>query len=96
MLEHLYEVSEQTSLQFVGYMTENKRYDFAIVYTDSFFGKRLVVCMQSGRSATLSSEDLGRLEYLQQTYNLSCPSEAEELASCLEQRIQPIAMKDDY
>ncbi len=96
MLEHLYEVSEQTSLQFIGYMTECKRYDFAIVYTDSFYGKHLVVCMQSGRSATLSAEDLGRLDYLQQAYNLSCSAEAEELAACLEQRIQPIGMKDDY
>jgi hypothetical protein len=96
MLERMYEVSEQASLQFIGYMTDDSRYDFAIIYTDSFYGKPLVVCMQSGRSATLCTDDLKRLDYLQKIYNLSGPAEAQELASFLEQRIQPLSLVEDY
>ena len=96
MFERLYDVSENASLNFVGYMTDSARYDFAIVYTDHFFGKPLVVCMQTGRSAPLCSEDLSHLDYLQKLYNLSHRSDAEELASFLEQHIHSVRYNDEY
>lgn len=96
MLERLYEVSERTQVSFLGYATESSRYDFAIVYTDSFFGKPLVVCMQTGKSALLCENDLGNLDYLQQVYSISSLEEAEEFSRFLSQRIPSVSVHEQY
>lgn len=96
MFEQLYDVSENAALHFVGYISEHTRYDFAIVHTEQFFGKPLVVCMQTGKAAPLCSEDLGHLDYLQQVYNLKERADAVELAAFLEQRLNHVTLKDQY
>jgi len=53
MFDHLYDESESAKVDFFGYASERARYDFAIVFTNRFFGKPLVVCMQTGRSSLL-------------------------------------------
>lgn len=83
MIEQLYEVTERAPLNFVGFMTEDKRYDLAIVHTRNFYGKPLVICMQSGRSAALGREDLARTDQLMDIYKLEDGAEAEELAEFL-------------
>lgn len=83
MIEQLYEVTERAPLNFVGFMTDTRRYDFAIVHSRSFYGKPLVICMQSGRSAALDTDDLGRLDQIMDIYNLEERSEAEQLAAFL-------------
>lgn len=95
MFERLYDVSEHASLNYVGYMTDTTRYDFAIVYTGHFYGKPLVVCMQTGRSATLCSDDLSRLDILQRMYNLSDELEARRLADLLEDHIEPVCSREE-
>ncbi|MBN2908420.1 DUF3055 domain-containing protein [Polycladomyces sp. WAk] len=80
LYERLYDEAEQAKVRFVGFVSENGRYDFGIVYTNMFFGKPLVVCMQTGRSSLLSQDDVENLEYLQKVYNLRSKEEAEELA----------------
>lgn len=80
LYERLYDESEKTQVRFVGFLADRGRYDFAIVYTQLFFGKPLVVCMQTGRSALLSLEDVEHLDYLQRLFNLKTEKEAEEIA----------------
>ena len=95
MFEPLYEVSEHASLNFVGYMTDTKRYDFAIVHTGHFYGKPLVICMQSGRSSALNLDDLRHHEQLKRIYNLSDLADAEQLAEVLGQHLPASCCKDE-
>lgn len=80
LYERLYDESEKAKVRFVGFISEYGRYDFGIVYTHMFFGKPLVVCMQTGRSSLLSLEDADNLEYLQKIFNLKSKIEAEEIS----------------
>lgn len=96
MLDRLYDVTERTQVSFIGYASEASRYDFAIIYTDCFFGKPLVVCMQTGKSALLCENDLNNLEYLQQVYNISSREEAEEISHFLLQRIPAVTADEQY
>ncbi|MBO8171181.1 MAG: DUF3055 domain-containing protein [Bacillaceae bacterium] len=76
----LYDQSERTKVRFVGLTTGQARYDFAIVYTKQFFEKPLVVCMQTGRSTLLCSEEARNASYLQQVFQLEKKEEADELS----------------
>lgn len=96
MLDRLYDVSERTQVNFIGYASESSRYDFAIIYTDSFFGKPLVVCMQTGKSALLCENDLNNLDYLRRVYSISSDEEAAELAQFLRQRIPAVSTHEQY
>jgi hypothetical protein len=49
LFEKLYDEYEKVKVRFVGFTTKDTRYDFGIVYTNMFFGKPLVICMQTGR-----------------------------------------------
>jgi hypothetical protein len=95
MIEPLYDVTERAPLNFVGFMTEDKRYDFAIVHTNSFYGKTLVICMQSGRSATLGREDLGCADHLMDIYKLDERSEAEQLADFLAMHLNDHSCREE-
>ncbi|MBA4547599.1 DUF3055 domain-containing protein [Thermoactinomyces intermedius] len=87
LYERLYDEAEQAKVRFVGFISDNGRYDYGIVYTNMFFGKPLVVCMQTGRSSLLSLEDAENLDYLQRIFHLRSMDEAREvsifLKSCL-------------
>jgi hypothetical protein len=96
MFEQLYDVSETSTVSFVGYISETARYDYAIVYTDCFFGKPLVVCMQTGKSALLCADDIHQFEYLQKLFSLASHKEAKELSLFLSQRIPDMSLQDQY
>lgn len=55
--DHLYDVSENANVRFLGFISEGTRHDFGIVFTHKFYGKPLVICMQTGQSTLLSSDD---------------------------------------
>lgn len=95
MLDHLYEVTEQATVSFVGWATEQVRYDFALIYSNHFIGKTLVICMQTGRSTLLCADDL-RPELLQVKFNLPHADAAIEAAQLLRTRIQPLEVQDQY
>ena len=96
MFDHLYDVSEQAQVHFVGCITERARYDFSIVYTNHFFGKTIVICMQTGRSTLLSAEDLANLDNLQQSFNIPSKAEAEELRHFLTNQLPSLGVRDQY
>jgi Protein of unknown function (DUF3055) len=80
MYDKLYEETENVKVRFVGFTTNDVRYDFGIVHTTAFFGKPLVVCMQTGRSAVLCQEDVDNVEHLQQIFKIACEKEASDLS----------------
>lgn len=95
MLENLYDVIESSNVNFVGCISEESRFDFAIIYTSHFFGKPLVVCMQTGRSSPLSADDLGDTEILCSRFLVSAEA-AVELGGLLRGRLPQLEVQDQY
>lgn len=94
--ERLYDEVERSQVRYIGFTTDTSRYDFAFVYTNMFFGKTLVVDMQTGRSALLSENDVDNIEYLQKLYSIDEPQEAEELASFFKSILPPLPLENQY
>ncbi|WP_054949438.1 DUF3055 domain-containing protein [Numidum massiliense] len=94
--ERLYDESEQAHVRYVGFLTEKNRYDLGIVYTSMFFGKTLVVDMQTGRSALLCEEEVDQLSQLQKLFNLDDLQEAEQLASFLKVALPKQTPENQY
>ncbi|USG66811.1 DUF3055 domain-containing protein [Brevibacillus ruminantium] len=80
---YLYDETEETRTRFVSFMAEATRFDLAIITTNRFYGKKLVVNIQNGRSAIIGSDDLEEEGYLEFAFNLN-ETEAEELRTFLE------------
>jgi len=96
MFESLYDLSEKAEVHFVGCVTEQARYDFSIIYTKQFFGKPLVICMQTGTSTLLCAEDLKHPEALKKSFRLRDLRAAEELRVLLSHRIPALEVRDQY
>ncbi len=80
MFEHMYDDMENTKVRFVGFTSENDRYDFGIVFTSKFYGKPLVVCMQTGRSALFSAEDAKVIDNIKNKFMIQDEEEATQLS----------------
>ncbi|MCG6171501.1 DUF3055 domain-containing protein, partial [Anoxybacillus sp. LAT_11] len=80
LFEKLYDEYEKAKVRFVGFTAKDTRYDFGIVYTNMFFGKPLVICMQTGRSTLLDPKDVENHEYLQQIFRIDTKEQAADLA----------------
>lgn len=78
----LYDETEETKTRFVSFMGAATRYDLAITSTNRFYGKKLVINIQNGRSAIIGEDDLKEEGYLEHAYQLSA-EEAEELRTFL-------------
>lgn len=79
LFEKLYDEHENVKVRFTGFTTENARYDFGVVYSSLFFGKPLVVCMQTGRSTLLEPNDLENIDHLQQVFRIGNEEQAVDL-----------------
>ena len=95
MYHDLYEVTEQANINFIGWAAEQGRYDFAIIYSNHFIGKTLVVCMQTGRSALLSEDDLVP-ELLLKLFQFKDLTAAQEACNILLSRVPSLQMRDQY
>ncbi|WP_143034977.1 DUF3055 domain-containing protein [Marininema mesophilum] len=93
MHERLYDETERVQVRFVGFVSGNGRYDFGIVYTRMFFGKPLVVCLQTGRSSLLSQDDIDNLDHIQRVYCLKSRNEAEEVSNFLHHNVPHLSME---
>lgn len=82
-LFYLYDETEETKTRFVSFMGESTRFDLAITQTNRFYGKKLVINIQNGRSAIIGQDDLKEEGYLEYAFNLS-EQEAAELHAFLE------------
>jgi hypothetical protein len=94
--DRLYDENEMVNVRFVGFTTDDVRYDFGLVYTNMFFGKPLVICMQTGRSALLDPQDIQNIETLQQTFRIRSLKEAEDLAEFFKETIPSTTFETQY
>ncbi|MFY3790546.1 DUF3055 domain-containing protein [Ureibacillus sp. MALMAid1270] len=78
----LYDDTEDTKTRFVSFTGKLIRYDLAIVQSRRFFGKVLVLDMQSSRFAIIGPDDIDEPGYLEYVYNKT-EEEAEDLREYL-------------
>jgi Protein of unknown function (DUF3055) len=93
--DHLYDESENAKVRFLGFASEGTRHDFGIVFTHKFYGKPLVICMQTGQSTLLCSEDAVNPGYLQKVFRLDSESEAEALAQFFQECLPTISFEEN-
>lgn len=68
---YLYDETEETHTRFVSFTGAGARFDLAIITTNRFYGKKLVINIQNGRSAILGEDDLDEEGYLEYAFQLS-------------------------
>ncbi|MCA1029904.1 DUF3055 domain-containing protein [Bacillus timonensis] len=96
LFEKMYEENEKVNVRFVGFTTERVRYDFGIIYTNMFFGKPLVVCMQTGRSTLLDPKDIEDLDHLRQVFRINSLDEASDLAEFFKEALPWTSLETQY
>lgn len=79
---YLYDDTENTKTRFISFMSENQRFDLAIIQSERYYGKSLVLDIQSNRFAIIGTDDLEEEGYLEYAFNLS-EEDAAELRSFL-------------
>lgn len=79
---YLYDDIVDTKTRFISFMGENQRFDLAIVQSDRYYGKHLVLNIQSNRFAIIGSDDLKEPGYLEHAFQLN-EDEAQELRDFL-------------
>ncbi|MCC3377094.1 DUF3055 domain-containing protein [Cohnella sp. REN36] len=81
--DFLSDSTEQTTTRYVTFITPGlARFDLAILTTNRFYGKKLVIDMQSGRSGVLAYDDLEEEGVLESVFKLKA-EDAAELAQFL-------------
>jgi len=78
----LYDEMTDTKTRFVSFVGKKQRFDLAIVQTDRFFGKYLVLDMLGNRFSIIGQDDLEEEGYLEHVFHLD-EEDAEELRSFL-------------
>jgi hypothetical protein len=96
LFDKLYDEHENVNVRFIGFTTEDTRYDFGIVYTNMFFGKPLVVCMQTGRSTLLDPKDLEDIEHLQAVFRIKDRQQAADLAEFFHETLPATPFETQY
>jgi hypothetical protein len=79
---YLYDEKEDTKTRFVSFMGERYRHDLAIITTNRFYGKKLVINIQTNRSAIIGDDDLKEEGYIEFAFQVNA-DEAEELTEFL-------------
>lgn len=78
----LYDDTVDTKTRFVSFMGENHRFDLAIIQSDRYYGKQIVLDIQSNRFAIIGEDDLKEPGYLEYAFKLN-DEDAEELRDFL-------------
>ena len=91
--DYLYDQTEQTNTRFVCFVGTCRRFDLAITTTDRFFGKKLVMDIQSGRTAIIGPDDIEEEGYIAYAFQLN-EEEADELCDFLVQVVGMITFSD--
>lgn len=96
LFDKLYDEHENVKVRFMGFATEDTRYDFGIVYTNMFFGKPLVICMQTGRSTLLDPKDIEDIDFLQTVFRIHDRKQAADLADFFRETLPSIPFVTQY
>lgn len=92
--DYLYDHTEETSTRFVCFVGETmRRFDLAVMTTTRYYGKKLVIDLQTGRSAVIGPDDLEEEGYLEYAYKIT-EEEAQELQAFLAQIVGTINFTD--
>jgi hypothetical protein len=83
---YLYDDTVETKTRFVSFMGENNRFDLAIVKSDRYYGKHLVLNLLSSRFAIIGEDDLNEPGYIEHAFDLD-EENAEELRDFLYEMI---------
>lgn len=88
MTEHfyLYDENEETRTRFVSFMGESQRFDIAVLSTTRYYGKQIIMDMQSNRFAIIGKDDLLEPGYIEYAFQIS-EKDAEDLKIFLEKII---------
>ncbi|WP_181349533.1 DUF3055 domain-containing protein [Thalassobacillus sp. CUG 92003] len=78
----LYDEKEATETRFVSFMGDAHRYDLALIASDRYYGKTLVLDLQGNHFAIMGHDDIQEEGYLEHAFNVS-EMEAEELREFL-------------
>ncbi|MBM7704597.1 DUF3055 domain-containing protein [Metabacillus iocasae] len=79
---YLYDDLVDTKTRFVSFVGERQRFDLAIIQSDRYYGKHLVLDIQGGRFAIIGQDDLEEPGYLEYAYKLD-EEDAQELREFL-------------
>src|SRR5690554_2209353 len=96
MYERLYDESENVNVKFIGMTTDKSRYDFGIMYSSLFFGKPLVICMQTGQSFLMCDKDANDVDYLQKVLKLDDVGEAKIISEFLTVTLPSMSFEVQY
>ncbi len=81
---YLYDDTVEAAVRFVSFVGERQRFDLALIETDHFYGKWLVLDLQSNRFAILGRDDLEEPGYIEHAYQLH-EQDANDLRAFLEE-----------
>jgi hypothetical protein len=94
MLDYfLYDDTEDTYTRYVSFVGEHGRYDLAIMQSTRFFGKSLVMNMQSNRFGIIGSDDIEEEGYIAHILDLES-EQGEEVEGFLRD-VYPTRWEDD-
>ena len=79
---YLYDETEQTKTRFVSFLGEKERLDLAITFTSRYYGKLIVLNMQTNRHAIIGKDDLEEPGYIEYAFQLN-EDDAEALTNFL-------------
>ncbi|WP_066367756.1 DUF3055 domain-containing protein [Neobacillus fumarioli] len=96
LFDKLYDEYENVKVRFIGFTTEHTRYDFGIIFTNMFFGKPLVVCMQTGRSTLLDPKEIEDIGYLQNVFHIPDYQQAARLSDFFREALPGIPFITQY
>ncbi|MCY0869812.1 MAG: DUF3055 domain-containing protein [Firmicutes bacterium] len=80
--DFLYDDTEASDTRFVGFVGESGQLDLALLRTAHFFGKSLVICLQTNRCAILTAEEAEDEAYIARAFAVS-EQEAAEMSAFL-------------
>lgn len=83
--QFLYDVQEDAQIRYVSFLTDHSRFDLAIIRTDRFFGKTLVLDIQRSKFAIIGQDDLDEPGYLEDAFAID-----EQVADDLRQFLNEI------
>ncbi|WP_216828581.1 SAV0927 family protein [Alkalihalobacterium elongatum] len=90
MFESIYGMDDLSTVQHIGYASESRMYDFTLVFSDHFFGKTLVTCLQSGNSSLLDFQDVSNVSIIKKVFRIQDDEIAQEVSALLQSKI-PLA-----
>lgn len=71
-MQILYEETVTSKIKYISFIgASNRRFDLAIINTEHFYGKRLVIEILSGKTVILGKEDLEDPGFLGDAFGLS-------------------------